>query len=293
MGQTYWQFKWPGLMLSDDKDREAEEERRVNEDILAIDMIMHNEYRYVPLHDDQSGREAWPHPHTVTLSPHDRSRQVRLVNKCRTLVHQDPINGGYRSAMATHGLRQGTAYFEALLEAPNVRLGIAQLFAHLGGPVGMDHFGFGITDSGHIVHAASKTQFLNAGNQDALIIGPGTIIGIMVHIPRQQNSQQDELYSEQIVFMHDKRHFLQYKLAPSLPAISNTAAIPEKIPGSYMRIYVNGRDCGVAFANLPKAAAYFPMFSVYREGRVTVNFGPRFVYTPAGRYRPWCELQKV
>lgn len=260
-------------------DSGSDDDDAVNEDVLAMDMVMHNGYRYIPLLSSKDCRLKWPIPGSVSLSPHDRSKEVLLRNKCRTLVHRDQATGGYRSAMATHGIRHGTAYFEALLEEPNVRLGIAQLSAHLSGPVGMDRFGYGVTDSGHIVHDAIKTRFLDTP------IEPNTIVGILVHIPQSTDNNNCELYSEQIAFEHQKRPFMQCKLNTIGKGVMRDA---------YIKVFVNGADVGVAFTDLAKAAAYFPMFSVYRGGRVTVNFGPHFVYPPAGpagpSYQAWSDL---
>lgn len=251
-------------------------DRAVNEDIIAMDMLMHDGYRYIPLHDLHDGcRLKWPVPGHVSLSPHDRSSEIIVGGGgCKSVWHVDRQFGGYRSVMATHGLSSGSAFFEVLLERPNVRLGIAQLWAHLGGPVGMDRYGFGVTDSGHVVHDAMKRQLLDYA------LPPNTIVGLLVHIPT--NGSLD-LYTEQVVFEHQSLPFLQCKIAKFK---SNAPSIP----GSNVKLYINGQDKGVIFTDLPQSGAYFPMFSVFRDGKATVNFGPRFVFPPMETCMPWSDL---
>lgn len=249
---------------------DAHDDNEWNERVIKMDMIMRNGYRYIPLVSLLDCRLKWPITGHVSLSPHDRSPGVSIVNKCRTLVNNDVKTGGYRSAMATHGLGHGTAFFEVLVEAPNVRIGVAQLWAHLDGPVGMDRWGFGVTDSGHIIHDAFKRPFMT-------VIEPNTIVGILVNIPLEL----ENCYSEEVVFEHCKLPFLQCKLRPIQPT---------PLPGSYIKVFVNGREVGVAFENFKCSSPLFPMFSVFRQGRVTVNFGPHFVFPPDQEFKPWSDL---
>jgi len=62
-----------------------------------------------------------------------------------------------------------------------------------------------------------------------------------------------------------------------------------------IRFSVNGRDCGLAFADI-QAGTYYPAASLYMGGHVTFNFGPHFKYPPmlgpAGPGRPISELSK-
>lgn len=249
-----------------------------NEQVINADLVMRNGYRYIPLNEDE--QEQWINDATVTLSPHDRSIQVLIHDSGRLLVHQDAKLGGYRSCMATHGISYGTAYFEALISGNhtlgNVRMGLARLQAHLGGPVGMDKFGYGLTDSGHIVHDARKTPFWSN------VLPSETIIGILVHLPK--GIRPFEQYVEQTPFDHKGRKMLQCKL--KMRKRNHIKA------GSFIKFFINGQDAGVAFKDLFDGT-YFPMFSVYRGGCVQVNFGPRFVYGPGEEqsFVPWSSLR--
>ena len=252
-------------------------DRRFNEDILKMEIYTKNGYRYIPI--DADGYERWPIPGTVSLSPYDRSPEIRLSDRCRMVSHADSTAGGYRSVMATHGLSHGTAFFEAMLLSPNVRLGIGTLEAHLGGPVGMDPFGYAVTDTGHKYHDAVKTAINNVDFQ----FGECPILGILVCLPETDTARRRRPYVDYIPFEHEKRHFLQCKIRST----TNTRQI---VQGSYLRLFVNGRDCGKIFEGLYEGC-YFPMFSVYREGRAMANFGPHFVNPPGDvAFMGWNQL---
>jgi hypothetical protein len=60
-------------------------------------------------------------------------------------------------------------------------------------------------------------------------------------------------------------------------------------PKSYLRLFLNGRDAGVAFADLRPALRYFPSVSCSFGGSATLRPGPAFEFPPSrafGEYRP-------
>ncbi|KHN89191.1 Set1/Ash2 histone methyltransferase complex subunit ASH2, partial [Toxocara canis] len=58
--------------------------------------------------------------------------------------------------------------------------------------------------------------------------------------------------------------------------------------GSYIRFFLNGQDCGVAFRDL-YAGFYFPAVSLYQNATVRCTFGPRFRFAPPKGAKPMCE----
>lgn len=257
----------------------SEADKRWNEVPIREGLILAHPHRYIPVY--REGRECWPLP-MVTLSPHDRSREVLLAEEgaavCRT-----PSPLGYRSAMGTHGVAQGRWYFEVLVEEEaggdgatgHVRVGVAGLQAHLGGPVGMDTSGYGFCDTGHRVHNAYKYPYGRAAPV-------GSVIGVLLTLPP---TRQTVPYRSRQFFTHGPNKGMMF-MQCELDKID-----PEKsIEGSSISFYLNGEALGPAYTNLVDLPLYFPIISVYGRAIATVNFGPEFCCPPdisSSEFTPW------
>jgi COMPASS component BRE2 len=235
---------------------------------------------------------------------------------------------GYRSARANVGVREGEWYIEFKILKGNddsgahVRLGFARREASLEAPVGHDAYGYGVRDvTGEKVHISRPSSFMKEGFKT------GDVIGMHISIPR---SEERKLFPSEV---HRDRIPIRYKgqlYFESLDYVPTKAMgdlllplnvfkkkqnaeryTPEKIPGSYIRIYKNGRDMGIAFENLNEflpphskfqmnlsqaeaddgQLGYYPVISVFRGGKAEFNFGPGFEFPPYGLHhvRPMSE----
>lgn len=52
------------------------------------------------------------------------------------------------------------------------------------------------------------------------------------------------------------------------------------VKGSYVEFFKNGISQGKAWENEIFLGEYYPCISIYKAGSVTVNFGPKFKFSP-------------
>lgn len=283
-------------------------------------------------------------PKRARLSYEDKSPQA--------FISQDGLTvstfKGFRSARANVFMAEGDWYFEVkvlnsevsesasnspVVDSPipertpapstgHVRLGIARREASLEAPVGHDAYGYGLRDvTGEKVHISRPVPFMNEP------FGVGDVIGFHVSIPSRQQSPVD-VFRDRFPIWYKGQHFFEFldyvptKRMESL--ILPTTAYKKKfkddksgiatIPGSFVKIYKNGRDMGIAFSDLkdflppnsklsPALAVndvandgclgYYPIVSVFQGGTARFNFGPNFHFpiddVKHGKVRPLCE----
>eukprot|EP01084_Bolivina_argentea_P059559 108775_1 len=164
---------------------------------------------------------------------------------------------GWCMAKATHAIRPGTWYYEAVVLPPkgpwksgNYRLGWSAKMGEMHGPVGYDSYSYAYRDlQGSAVHESTRNDIYGEP------YGPTDVIGMYIHM--------DRIY----------------------PLEGSGHELTEEAPDTHVvRFFKNGVDQGIAFKNV-KSQPYFPTVSVYQGGAVRVNFGPHFIFPPTG-YNP-------
>lgn len=251
-------------------------------------------------------------PFCARASFEDRSPQV-LISKEGDIVS---TNRGFRSARANVGVREGEWYVEFKVVKGNddsgahVRLGFARREASLEAPVGHDAYGYGVRDmTGDKVHISRPVSFMKEPFRT------GDVIGMRIRIPRTAAAASPhDVYRDRIPIRYKGQLYFEMldyvptKAMSDLLLPSNVFKkkqnaqrfVPEKIPGSFIRVYKNGRDMGVAFEDLNEflpphskfqptlsqreaddgQLGYYPMISVFSGGKAEFNFGPAFECPP-------------
>lgn len=280
-------------------------------------------------------------PKCARVSYEDRSPQAFLSKDCLTVS----TFRGFRSARANVFMSEGDWFFEvkilsnevstqsnspaepspsptnglSKLSGGHVRLGIARREASLEAPVGHDAYGYGLRDAtGEKVHVSRPVPFMNEP------FGIGDVIGLHVSLPSRPETFRN-VFRDKFPIWYKGQHFFEFlDYLPSKQMDSlmlPTAAYKKKfkedkssiptISDSFVRVYKNGRDMGIAFSDLkdflppnsklnPSLAVhensndgclgYYPMLSVFKGGTARFNFGPKFDYPPeqvvSGQVRP-------
>ncbi|KAF8977162.1 hypothetical protein BGZ46_007605 [Entomortierella lignicola] len=181
--------------------------------------------------------------------------------------------------------------------------------ATLQAPVGFDAYSYGIRDTtGEKVHMSRVTPYGEP-------FKTGDVIGLYISLPPDGNEKsffkhrrlrrpfyfKGQLYFESVDYSPTKRYIemAEYEATPVKTNLEKPTP-PSIIPGSKIIIYKNGVCQGVMwqdlFALLPieqnakekdqltfddGTQGYYPVISVYRNGKATANFGPDFKYPPS------------
>jgi COMPASS component BRE2 len=248
-------------------------------------------------------------PFNARVSIEDRSPHVFISKSCNIVSTEK----GFRSARANVCIREGCWYFEVKILKANdgsgshVRLGITRREASLEAPVGCDAYGYGLRDvAGEKINLSRPRQFMNES------FSTGDVIGFKVYIPPRPDDDdaidvfrdrfpiryKGQLYYETLEYVSTKP--MEELLSPKLRKKTSDASLPRR-EGSYVRVYKNGKDMGVAYKDLlefmpPNSKfqphlvtheaddgmlGYFPTVSVFRGGMGKFNFGPDFDYEPS------------
>ncbi|KND00075.1 uncharacterized protein SPPG_04416 [Spizellomyces punctatus DAOM BR117] len=184
---------------------------------------------------------------------------------------------GYRMAKATHGVWEGSWYYEVLINEHqgHTRIGWSQISGDLQAPCGYDRFSYAYRDNpGTLFHVAKAIA--DAPEGYAAGYGPGDVIGMSIHLPPCES-------------MDDLLRRLWTRESQYLPFRSKPLTVAE---GSEIIYYKNGECLGVAFRDLYRGK-YHPAISSYKGGSVTLNFGPNFRYPPPPGVRPFCEADSL
>lgn len=155
---------------------------------------------------------------------------------------------GFRMVRATHGVKDGAWYCEVIILQPDdkknvdghVRVGWSSQAGELQGPVGYDEYSYGYRDI-----MGSKIHRSLRHDDYGEPYGPGDVIGMLLRL-------QDE---------------------------DTPAAALDPVANS-VRYFRNGVDQGIAYQSVPCRGFYYPAVSLYKGGKVRMNFGPQFIYPP-------------
>lgn len=224
----------------------------------------------------------------VKLSENDRAPQLKMEGEFTVTGEK-----GYSMIRATHSANRGRFYYEVRVDRmkhdPKVsadqmnaaRVGWGQKFANLQAPLGYDRYGYSYRSRfGTKFHQARGKTYHKGGGY-----GEGDVIGCMIELPYGNDKNMTEAHHlpESI----KERCFVlktTKKDNVDKPRIlEGSDVIPtdmKPLVGSKISFYKNGKCLGVAFEDIYQGS-YFPTISLYKNCRVTVNFGPNFKYPPS------------
>ena len=209
----------------------------------------------------------------IHLSWYDRSPHLRLSPDALTAT----TDRGYRSVRANIGVREGTWYYEAIVERgdgargggagtggdtgnAHVRIGWGRREANFDGPVGMDAYGYGIRDvGGEKVHISRPKPYGKS-------FGTGDVIGCLITLPpyKPKEIRRKRIpirYKGQLYFEMDE-YGVQKEMEALVDREGKAAktVLPTKgrdaprplptLPGSRLEFFLNGEPLGTAFENI-------------------------------------------
>lgn len=121
-------------------------------------------------------------PNCVLLALHDRAPQLK-VSEDRLSVTGEK---GYCMIRATHGVSRGSWYFEARItdmpEGSATRIGFAQQFSNLQGPLGFDRYGYSWRSRyGTVFHEARGKSYAKGG------YGLDDVLGFLIVLPEEKH----------------------------------------------------------------------------------------------------------
>ncbi|CAG5088403.1 Oidioi.mRNA.OKI2018_I69.PAR.g11829.t1.cds [Oikopleura dioica] len=199
------------------------------------------------------------------LSSHDRAQQLNIDDDRLTVTGER----GYSTVRGTHSVRKGKWYFEVLIkELPDdsaVRVGWSQKYASIQNPVGCDVFGYSIrSKKGTVFHQARGKSYTNkVGFEEGDVIG--CEISLSPNAPSAYKLP-DTLKEATLI------KFKNFYYFESRDQMKNAKENLKEVENSSVTFYRNGKSLGTAFKNIYDGE-YFPAISLYKDAKVTVNFG--------------------
>ncbi|EME31367.1 hypothetical protein Gasu_13310 isoform 1 [Galdieria sulphuraria] len=193
---------------------------------------------------------------------------------------------GYRSIRASHGVLEGDWYFEVevLQGDGNVRIGWCTVQADMEAPIGYDKYGYSIRDkTGELFHEQRLIPFGEA-------FGEGDTIGCFLHLPPVKDNMREvwETFERKWIA------WLLYYSSPRRPNWHQQETWRPKEPQvegkdmGYMEFFKNGRLMGSQEIEIAK---WYPAIALYKNAKISCNFGPHFQYPNMGReYRPMSSV---
>eukprot|EP00037_Helgoeca_nana_P031295 m.397329 g.397329 ORF g.397329 m.397329 type:complete len:625 (+) comp28368_c2_seq13:6710-8584(+) len=239
-------------------------------------------YRYTVAEVDEYGVRTTPNDPVfrpvradkVTLSMMDRAPQLKMGEDWMSVTGEK----GYCMSRATHGVERGSWYYEVTilqpesnddLPEPHCRIGWAQRYANLQGPVGLCRFSYSWRDlKGTKFHQAKGSAF-GEGYK------PGDTIGFYIDLPSDEPPELPAPAAREYLVVYKGRNYYEQQGADKVDESKVRPLI-----GSRMRCYKNGVAVDDMFSNIT-AGKYFPAISMYMGAKVRMNFGPTFKYPPS------------
>lgn len=195
---------------------------------------------------------------------------------------------GYRSIFASVGIAQGDHYWECIWEAPDgvpaaLRIGVGSAEATVLGPIGVDTRGIGWCPDGTIFHGGAKRPFSAKG------FGAGDLLGCRLCIPPPASAAAAWLRQKRpsrtaVDYFGD---YFEESIRDRQVASKSAAVAPPGEP-AFVEFYKNG-TCQGRFSLPPPlltAGMLYPVFSLYGNVALSVNFGPHYLLSPSGAADP-------
>lgn len=159
-------------------------------------------FRYVPCGPAPSSSPTYPLYRVIASPPvgsvrfswEDRSQYIGITEDALCIT----ADKGYRSARANVPLREGSWFFEVIVErgggelgtwkggGSHVRVGVGRRESPLTAPVGFDGYSYGIRDqTGEAVTLSQPRSYGKA-------FGTGDIIGVLVTLPERRKADEED-----------------------------------------------------------------------------------------------------
>ncbi|KAG0417236.1 hypothetical protein HPB47_005771 [Ixodes persulcatus] len=184
---------------------------------------------------------------------------------------------GYCMIRATHGVEEGSWYFEVSIEdMPEnsaTRIGWSQALANLQAPLGYDRFGYSWRSrKGTRFHESRGYHYSDEG------YGAGDTLGFLIQLPRSKEKEgrlilPDAFKDRPLV------KFKSYLYYEEKDEVQQAIKTLRPLPGSRIAFYKNGKCVGTAWQDVNEGT-YYPAVSLYKNCTVRFNFGPDFKHMP-------------
>jgi Set1/Ash2 histone methyltransferase complex subunit ASH2 len=197
----------------------------------------------------------------VLLSLNDRAPQLK-VGDDRLSVTGDK---GYCMIRATHGVSEGTWYFEVDIKDMSqagcaVRLGWAQVYGNLQAPCGFDKFSYSWrSKKGTVFHHSRGKHYSDEG------FATGDTLGVLLHLP-PTNAPISALpitHKGEVLIKFKNFFYFEHKDTPVAEAEQRL----QYSKGSRIIFYKNGVSMGTAFNDI-YSGTYYPAISLYKNAEV-------------------------
>lgn len=211
----------------------------------------------------------WLHD-KVLLTLHDRAPQLKISDDRLSVTGEK----GYSMVRASHCVTSGTWYYEVTVDnMPDnsaARIGWSQKLGNVQAPLGYDKFSYSWRSRKGTRFHQSRGKHYSDG------YGKGDVLGFILHLPKANESSRvvDTCKDNALIKF---KSFFYFEEKDEIEAIKKALA---PSPGSYMEFYKNGVSQGRAWSNEIFGGSYFPCISLYKNATVSVNFGPKFKFSP-------------
>lgn len=206
----------------------------------------------------------------VLLALHDRAPQLKISDDRLSVTGEK----GYSMIRATHGVCRGSWYFEVKIdEMPDVtatRIGWSQQLGNLQAPCGYDKFSYAWRSrKGSKCHQSYVKLYSESYKE-------GDVVGFHIHLPDPPDPKL------LLPVTHKDKPLVKFKNHLYYEEKDHLAEAERNLktsPGSKISFYLNGKCQGVAYEDIFEGT-YYPAVSLYKNAKVTVNFGPTFKSPP-------------
>lgn len=169
-----------------------------------------------------------------------------------------PCCKGYCSSKASHGVENGTWYFEVEIVRGSVRVGWGQALAELQAPIGYDEYGYGISNKQKKIFHCSRGYSVNFEDD---VKNFGCLLSI---------SDSLELFNEEGV-----DRFIIADIVKKYPPVNFLTTYNVKqnfLKRGTIKFFADGKEIPNAqFDNIYRAK-YFPTVSIFGDAVAKVNF---------------------
>ncbi|KAJ1925345.1 transcription factor, contains a PHD finger motif [Tieghemiomyces parasiticus] len=214
---------------------------------------------------------------------------------------------GYRQAKASHGVAEGTWYYEATLTntAGAARIGWSQISGDLQGPCGLDHYSYAFRS-----YPATRFHASVGYTYGERYDSPDVTLGVLIHLPPLGPAAREDLRRRRFILQRDFP-YAKFDYVQPLPSttdesdggnttaaavsggspsftsdLATEAAAPSPLPkmsGSAIVYFRNGRCLSQAYGPL-HLGKYHPAVACYMGAEVRLNFGPEFAHPPPAEW---------
>nr|XP_011432333.1 set1/Ash2 histone methyltransferase complex subunit ASH2 isoform X1 [Crassostrea gigas] len=218
----------------------------------------------------------------VLFALNDRAPQLKISTDRLSVTGEK----GYSMVRATHGVRRGAWYFEVLIEEmpqdSATRIGWSQSLGNLQAPCGYDKFSYSFRSRlGTRFHQSRGKHYCDGGYSE------GDVLGFFIHLPEPDNPGKllPNTFKDRPLVKFKSHLYYEEK-----DHVAETEKSLKPLIGSQMIMYKNGSSQGIAYEDVFEGV-YYPAVSLYKNTKVTMNFGPDFKCPPQGLkdFRPMSD----